>query len=141
MKALLAKILILVFLIGATVSPRTLGAAEYPYETPPAAEAEPTPGQDLGYGVGSVLCSILYSPLKVTYAGLGLLIGGIGWALSAGNPYVANNIIYPAVTGNYVITPNHLKGREPVIFIGSPPPSQAPLEMSPSPASPAPYGP
>lgn len=138
MKALLAKIVVFVFLIGATVSPRTLGAAEYPPEAPPAAEAEPTPGQDLGYGVGSVLCSILYSPLKVTYAGLGLLIGGIGWVLSAGNPYVANNIIYPAVMGNYVITPNHLKGREPVIFIGSPPPSPEPPEASPSPA---PYGP
>lgn len=121
-------------LITVVISSPRLLAADYPYEPQPAAAAEPDPGQELGYGVGSVLASILYSPLKVTYAGLGLLTGGIGWVLSAGNPYVANNIIYPAVTGNYVITPRHLKGEEPVIFIGQqPPPNYAQPEINPQP--------
>ncbi|MGH7844249.1 MAG: hypothetical protein ACREQW_03635, partial [Candidatus Binatia bacterium] len=78
--------------------------------------------KELGYGVGAVVASVLYSPLKVTYAGLGLLTGGLGYVLSAGRTDVANSIIFPAVKGNYVITPNHLKGQEPVVFIGPPPP-------------------
>jgi hypothetical protein len=94
----------------------------------PPAVVEPKPGEGFGYGVGSVLASVIYSPLKVTYAGLGLMTGGLGYLLSAGRPDVANNIIYPAILGDYVITPGHLKGQEPVVFIGPPPPE--PLETS-----------
>jgi len=85
--------------------------------------------KELGYGVGSVVASVFYSPLKVTYAGLGLLGGGLGYLLSAGRTDVANGIIFPAVKGNYVITPNHLKGQEPVVFIGPPPPPDPELEQ------------
>ena len=48
----------------------------------------------------------------------------------AGEADVANNIIYPAVTGNYVVTPNNLKGTEPLYFVGAPP-------APPEPAQPA----
>jgi hypothetical protein len=102
-----------------------------PAGTPP----EVATRQELGYGFGSVVASVLYSPLKVTYAGLGLLTGGLGYVLSAGRTDVANNIIFPAVKGNYVITPSHLKGEEPVVFIGAPPPDpdqQAALSTPPA---------
>ncbi|MFQ5684546.1 MAG: hypothetical protein ACE5HC_14900 [Candidatus Binatia bacterium] len=92
---------------------------------PPLQVVNPSPAEDLGYGVGSVVASLLYSPLKVTYAGLGLLTGGLGFVLSAGRADVADNIIYPAVTGNYLITPRHLKGEQPVVFIGSPGPGNS----------------
>lgn len=72
--------------------------------------------------MGSVVASLFYSPLKVTYAGLGLVTGGLGFLLSAGQAEVADQIIYPAVSGNYIITPRHLKGEERVVFIGPPPP-------------------
>ncbi len=77
--------------------------------------------QNIGYGLGSVLASVFYSPLKVTYAGLGLITGGLGYVLSGGRRDVADNIIYPAVHGNYVITPTQLRGQKPVIFVASPP--------------------
>ncbi|HWP60097.1 MAG TPA: hypothetical protein VNL14_19545 [Candidatus Acidoferrales bacterium] len=95
-------------------------------ETADATEEAPeiATRKELGYGVGAVVASVLYSPLKVTYAGLGLLTGGLGYVLTAGRTDVANNIIFPAVRGDYVITPSHLKGQEPVVFIGSPPPEQ-----------------
>jgi hypothetical protein len=69
---------------------------------------------------------VFYIPAKVTYAGLGLLTGGLGWALSGGRADVANNIIYPAIGGNYVVTPSHLKGTEPIYFVGAPPPETGP---------------
>ena len=72
-----------------------------------------------GYGVGAALASVFYIPAKVTYAGLGLLTGGLGYVLTGGRADVANNIIYPAVRGNYVVTPNHLKGTEPLYFVGA----------------------
>ena len=77
--------------------------------------------QNIGYNIGSVLASAVYSPFKITYAGLGLLTGGLGYVLSGGRRDVANTIIYPAVRGSYVITPTQLKGQKPVIFVASPP--------------------
>lgn len=87
--------------------------------------AEPV-AEELGYGVGSALASVLYIPAKVTYAGLGLLTGGLGYVLTGGRADVANNIIYPAVRGNYVVTPNHLKGTEPIYFVGAAPDAPQP---------------
>jgi len=101
-------------------------------EPPPAAAPEYTTNgstketaRELGLGMGSVLASVVYSPLKVTYAGLGLLTGGIGYVVSGGRSDVAKSIINPAVRGNYVITPSHLEGKERVIFVGPPPPPDA----------------
>src|SRR3972149_566764 len=79
-----------------------------------------TSAEDLGYGVGSVLSSLFYSPFKVTYAGLGLLTGGMGFVLSAGNVDVANSIIQPAVRGNYVVTPSHLRVEEALNPVAAP---------------------
>ena len=73
--------------------------------------AEEPVTEEMGYGVGAALASVFYIPAKVTYAGLGLLTGGLGFVLTGGRADVANNIIYPAVRGNYVVTPSHLKGR------------------------------
>ena len=91
----------------------------------------------MGYGVGAVLASMFYSPFKITYAGLGLLTGGLGFVLSAGNMDVANNIISPAVRGNYVVTPRHLKGEEPLIFVGLPPSPEPAQPQQTSSAAPA----
>jgi len=62
----------------------------------------------------------------VTYAGLGLLTGGLGFILTGGRADVANNIIYPSVRGNYVVTPAHLKGTEPIYFVGAAPDAPQP---------------
>ena len=87
--------------------------------------AEPV-GQEAGYGVGAALASIFYIPAKVTYAGLGLLTGGLSYLVTGGRADVANNIIYPAVRGDYVVTPSHLKGTEPIYFLGPPPDAPQP---------------
>jgi hypothetical protein len=87
--------------------------------------AEPVT-EELGWGFGSALANVLYIPAKVTYAGLGLLTGGLGFVLTGGRADVANNIIYPAVRGNYVVTPNHLKGNDPIYFVGPAPEAMEP---------------
>jgi hypothetical protein len=92
-------------------------------------------GEEAGYGVGAALASVFYIPAKVTYAGLGLITGGLGYVLSGGRSDVANNIIYPAVRGNYVVTPSHLKGTEPIYFVGAPPPESEPRADVPAAAT------
>ena len=86
-------------------------------------------GTELGWGVGTVLANVFYMPTKVVYAGLGLLTGGLGYMLTAGRGDVANEIIYPAVKGTYVLTTDHLKGEQPVIFIGPGPDDAQPQQQ------------
>ena len=120
----LQKVLIFALLLSLILPPLSLRAAEPARGDELQLEpAEPSVGDDLGYRFGSVVASLFYSPLKITYAGLGLMTGGLGYLLSAGNADVADNIIYPAVGGNYIITTSHLKGAKPVVFIGPPPPT------------------
>jgi hypothetical protein len=107
--------------------------AQTPEPAKPAAEEPVT--EELGYGMGAALASVFYIPMKVTYAGLGLLTGGLGFVLSGGRADVANNIIYPAVRGNYVVTPSHLKGTEPIYFVGAPPDTPEPETLAAAPAT------
>lgn len=102
---------------------------------PASPPAEPSVSEEAGYGVGAALASVFYIPAKVTYAGLGLLTGGLGFVLSGGRADVANNIIYPAVRGNYVVTPSNLKGTEPIYFVGAPPPDNTQSAQSAAPSS------
>lgn len=124
MKTQLLKGIALASLVTVTATPlyaQTPPAAAQPTAAQPAAEQGVA--EEAGYGVGAALASIFYIPAKVTYAGLGLLTGGVGYVLSGGSAEVANNIIYPAVRGNYLVTPSNLKGTEPIYFVGAPPPS------------------
>ena len=113
----------------------TVMAAPLHAQSPaPALSSEPAQesvGEEAGYGVGAALASIFYIPAKVTYAGFGLVAGGLGYLFSGGRADVANNIIYPAVRGNYVVTPSNLKGTEPIYFVGAPPPETGPRAEAP----------
>ena len=99
-----------------------------PQQASPAKEV----GTELGWGLGAVVANVFYMPTKVVYAGLGLVTGGIGYLLTAGRGDVANEIIYPAVKGTYVITTDHLKGEQPVVFIG-PGPDDQPQQQATAP--------
>ena len=101
----------------------------------PTQPAEPSASEEGGYGFGAVIANLFYMPAKITYAGLGLITGGLGYVVSAGRADVANNIIYPAVRGNYVVTPSHLKGTEPLYFVGAPPPETGPRADVPAAAT------
>ncbi len=86
-----------------------------------------SPGRDsgekessLGLRVASGALSILYTPVKVVYAGLGGIIGGLAYVMTAGNGQVAQNIWDVSLKGNYWVKPSHLEGDEPLLFQGSP---------------------
>lgn len=103
--------------------------------TPAAAHAE-SAAAEAGIGAGAALCSLVYAPVKVVYALGGFVFGGFAWVFSAGDADVANAVITPATRGDYVVTPSHLRGEEPLEFIGrEPTPVYTPAQVS----QPAPY--
>lgn len=66
--------------------------------------------KEAGLGVASVLGSAIYSPIKVHYAALGAVTGGVAWVVTGGNTELAQKIWEPALSGDYVVTPQMLRG-------------------------------
>ncbi len=71
-----------------------------------------------GYGLGAFLGNVVYAPLKLVVAVGGTLAGGIAWAFSGGDGELADSILRPALTGDYVITPDHLRGFDSIELLG-----------------------
>ena len=86
-----------------------------------AGEEESSPSKEAGLGLGSGLLTFVYLPAKVVYAALGGIVGGFTYALTGGDLETAQAVWEPSFYGTYVITPDHLKGNEPVRFVGSSP--------------------
>jgi hypothetical protein len=73
---------------------------------------------EAGIGTAAALTSLIYGPVKVCYATLGLVIGGVAWGLSGGDGEVMNAILTPAVRGDYVVTPEMLRGSDDIELFG-----------------------
>ncbi len=83
-----------------------------------ADEGEESQSSEAGLGVASGLLTIVYLPFKLAYAIGGGVVGGLTYVLTGANMDVAKSVWEPSFYGTYVITPNHLKGNEPVRFFG-----------------------
>ena len=72
-----------------------------------------------GIGLGTALVNVLYIPAKFTYATVGGLIGGFAWLLSLGDTDTAMGVWEPTMGGSYIVTPDMLRGKEPLEFSGT----------------------
>ena len=88
---------------------------------PTAAQSEEPTYESGGLGAAAVLCSLIYGPIKVATATLGLIVGAFGYPLSGGDTDVTMRIIHTSVRGDYVVTPSHLRGERPLEFFGRAP--------------------
>jgi hypothetical protein len=77
--------------------------------------------QEAGLGLGAVLVSLVYGPVKVVYAACGAVVGGLAFLFSGGDADVAGVIMTPSVRGDYVLTPSHLRGEREIEFLGRAP--------------------
>jgi hypothetical protein len=85
----------------------------------PAAADEMT--TEAGMGALAAVSTLVYAPVKLVYATAGLLFGGIAWGLSGGDSDVMMAVVTPAVRGDYVITPSHLRMEKSIEFFGKDP--------------------
>jgi hypothetical protein len=83
---------------------------------PQSFEEEPS----LGLQIAGGALSVLYTPLKVGYAGLGGFMGGLAYLLTAGNEQVSQSIWDASLNGTYWLTARHLQGEEAIHFMGEP---------------------
>jgi hypothetical protein len=83
-------------------------------------------GNETAIGVGSAVCSLVYAPAKLAFAGLGTVVSGLAYLMTGFDADVARPVFYSAVRGDYVITPDHLQGRRAVEFVGRDPRDEPP---------------
>lgn len=74
--------------------------------------------EDLGWGLAAVGLNLVYMPAKLVYAVFGAIVGGLAYGVSGGNPEAAQLVWSPSLGGAYVLTPNMVRGHEPVFFSG-----------------------
>jgi hypothetical protein len=88
---------------------------------PAGALAEDTKqaGRDAGIGLAAVIANIFYIPAKVGYAAVGGITGGLTYALTGGNLEAAERVWVASGGGDYVLSPQHLQGREKIQFSGT----------------------
>jgi hypothetical protein len=100
-----------------------LGAAAWIAAAPVGARAEESGSMrnEAGLGAAAAACSLFYGPAKLVYAGLGSLVAGMAWVLSAGDTAVAGPVLNASLRGDYVVTPSHLRGDRELVFIGRDP--------------------
>ncbi len=83
-------------------------------------ETQPMEESSVGIQVASGALSLLYTPIKVTYAVLGGFFGGFAYILTGGNTETATAIWDSSLGGTYLIQPDHLRGDESILFMGPP---------------------
>ena len=75
-------------------------------------------GHKVLYGVGSALGTVVYSPFKAGFC----LLGGVASAFTAiGSTTTAAKVVGASCRGTWVITPDTLRGKEQVKFVGDTP--------------------
>ena len=79
-----------------------------------ATSQENTP-VEVGLGVGSVLGTVVYAPFKTVFCILGG-ISSVGTLIF--DPKMAGKVADTACRGTWVITPDNLRGKERVQFVG-----------------------
>lgn len=82
-------------------------------------------GQDkanrVGISAAAVGLSLLYAPVKITYSALGVMFGGIAYGLSGGDQEVLHAVVTPAIRGDYLVFPEHIRREQDIEFFGRDP--------------------
>lgn len=72
--------------------------------------------QEVAYGTGSVLTTLVYAPFKATFC----ILGGVTsrFTLPFAGPRTAEKVVSAGGGGTWAITPDALKGQERIRFVG-----------------------
>ena len=75
---------------------------------------------DTGMKVASWALTVPYCAVKAAFAVAGSVVGGLGYAFSGGDSKTAESVWTTSVYGTYILRPAHLRGEEPIHFLGTP---------------------
>ncbi|MEE3331940.1 MAG: hypothetical protein VX246_13825 [Myxococcota bacterium] len=84
----------------------------------PAAARESTSMADVSLGLASGVCTLAYTPVKIAWAVTGTAVAGLVYLFSVGNGDVTGTVFRLSAGGDYVVTPDHLKGTRVLRLIG-----------------------
>jgi hypothetical protein len=73
---------------------------------------------DAALGFASFLASIPYGAAKIGYAITGAVAGGLEYLYAGGKTPAVEEIWDSALGGTYILTPDHLRGKKEISFIG-----------------------
>jgi hypothetical protein len=83
-----------------------------------SAAADAGTPQQVAYGAGSVLGTLVYAPFKASFC----ILGGVASAFTViASPPTARKMVGASCRGTWAITPDVLKAREQVHFVGDTP--------------------
>jgi len=108
------RVLVLILALSLCVSPAAWADEE-------GGPRNPSTATDIGLGVASFLVSVPYGTAKVVTAVLGGIVGGFTYLFSGFNKKAADQVWYTTIPGDYVITPDQLRGKRDIRFTGVPP--------------------
>ena len=74
--------------------------------------------EGVGIHLASWALTIPYIVAKSAFALTGAIVGGVGYVFSGGNQDTAQAVWTTSICGTYIIRPAHLRGQEPVDFLG-----------------------
>ncbi|PYN16953.1 MAG: hypothetical protein DME05_06610 [Candidatus Rokuibacteriota bacterium] len=73
-------------------------------------------GQQVAYGAGSALGTLVYAPVKASFCILGAIGSGFTYMVDS---KTAGKVAQGSCGGTWVITPSAVAGKEPVRFVGT----------------------
>jgi len=73
---------------------------------------------DTGMQVASWALTVPYCAGKSAFAIAGSVVGGLAYAFSGGSSKTAETVWATSVYGTYILRPAHLRGEEPIHFLG-----------------------
>ena len=79
---------------------------------------------EVGSSAGSAFGTMVSAPLKATFC----ILGGIGSGFTAiASPPTAGKVAMASCGGAWTVSPNVIRGREPLKFVGDTSPNRAPF--------------
>lgn len=82
------------------------------------AAAEDNYLQEFGWGMAAIGTNLFYIPAKMLYAVGGGIVGTLGFGLTLGNLEAAHAIWSPTLGGTWILSPEMMRGKKPVLFSG-----------------------
>jgi hypothetical protein len=79
------------------------------------ATARADDGERVAWGIGSAFGTLVYVPFKASFCILGAIGSGFTYVV---DPRTGDKVVRGACGGTWVITPDVVKGKEPVHFVG-----------------------